>query len=121
VYRTPVASHRSVGLNVTTRCVLGTEESIDRFGAMGGPWSVVAAMTEVWGERADTITYHDPLAAAAIFRPELCEWRRGRVSVELTSPRYRGATAFDASPDGDPAHEVALDVDPVGFFTELFG
>lgn len=120
VYRTPVASHRSVGLNVTTRCVLGTRESIDRFQGAGGAWGVVAAMTEVWGEHADTVTYHDPLAGAVIFRPELCEWRRGRVSIELTSRRYRGATAFDPHPDATAPHEVAVDVDPAAFFAELF-
>jgi purine nucleosidase len=121
VYRTPIASHRSVGLNVTTRCVLGTRESIDRFQVLGGPWGLVAAMTEVWGKHSDTVTYHDPLAAAVIFRPELCEWRRGRVSVELTSRRYRGATAFDPDPEVSAPHEVAAGVDPDGFFDELFG
>lgn len=121
VYRTPIASHRSVGLNVTRRCVLGTRDSIDRFRVLGGPWDVVAAMTDVWGRHSDTVTYHDPLAAAVIFRPELCEWRRGRVSVELTSSRYRGATAFDPDNDISAPHEVAEGVDPADFFAELFG
>lgn len=121
VYRTPIASHRSVGLDVTSRCVLGTRESIDRFKALGGPWDTVAAMTDVWGELSDTVTYHDPLAAALMFRPELCEWRQGRVSVELTSSRYRGATAFDPDPDISAPHQVASGVDPARFFAELFG
>lgn len=121
VYRTPVASHRSVGLNVTTRCVLSTSESIARFQLLGGAWDVVAAMTELWGERSEMVRYHDPLAAAVVFRPDLCEWRRGRVSVELASRRYRGATAFDPEPDATAPHEVATDVDPGGFFSELFG
>ena len=120
VYRTPVASHRSVGLNVTRTCVLGTRESIDRFKVLGGPWDVVAAMTDVWGAHSDTVTYHDPLAAAVIFRPELCEWRRGRVSIELTSTRYRGATAFDPDDDLSAPHEVADRVDTGSFFAELF-
>jgi purine nucleosidase len=121
VYRTAIASHRSVGLNVTRRCVLDTRESIDRFKALGGPWDVVAAMTDVWGKNSDTVTYHDPLAAAVIFRPELSEWRRGRVSIELTSSRYRGATAFDPDDDVSAPHEVAEGVDPDHFFAELFG
>jgi purine nucleosidase len=121
VYRTPVAAHRSVGLNVTSRCVLGTRPSIDRFIDLGGPWQVIAAMTEVWGKDADVVTYHDPLAGAVIFRPELCQWRRGRVSIELTSSRYQGATAFDPDPDDSAPHEVAIDVDPGQFFLELFG
>lgn len=121
VYRTHVASHRSVGLNVTTRCVLGTRESIDRFHLRGGPWGVVAAMTEVWEKDSDTVTYHDPVAAAAIFRPDLCEWGRGRVSIELTSRRYRGATAFDPDPDVSAPHEIATGIDPDGFFAEVLG
>jgi purine nucleosidase len=121
VYRTPIASHRSVGLNVTRRCVLDTRESIERFKVLGGPWDVVAAMTDVWGKDADTVTYHDPLAAALIFRPDLCEWRRGRVSIELLSSRYRGATAFDPDDDISAPHQVAEAVDPEKFFAELFG
>ena len=118
VFGTRAAGHRAVGLNVTTKCVLGTKDSIERFESLGGAWGVVAAMTEVWAGHADNVTYHDPLAAAALFHPDLCEWARGRVSVELESNRDRGATAFEATADGP--HEVAVDVDPDAFFAELF-
>lgn len=121
VYRTRVASHRCVGLNVTTRCVLDTAESIDRFRSRGGAWAVVAAMAEEWVGHSGTVTYHDPLAAAVIFRPQLCEWRRGRVDVELAEERHRGVTVFEATDDASAPHEVAVNVDPDGFFSELFG
>ena len=119
VYHTPVAQHRSVGLNTTTQCVLPTSESIARFEALGGPWSVVAAMTEVWGERAESVTYHDPLAAVAVVDPDVCTWAGGRVSIELASKRLQGTTSFDRDRDGSP-HEVAVDVDVDRFFTRLF-
>jgi purine nucleosidase len=119
VYSVPVAVHRSVGIDVTRRCALGTRASIERFQELGGPWSVVAAMTEVWGERAEQVVYHDPLAAVTVFHPEVCTWASGRVAVELASRRFRGGTSFDPDRDGSP-HEVATGVDPDAFFAELF-
>jgi inosine-uridine nucleoside N-ribohydrolase len=121
VYRTPVRSHRSVGLNVTSPCVHTTRESLERFQTASGPWEVVAAIMEMCRNDSDTVTYHDPLAGALIFRPELCEWQHGRVSVELISERYRGATAFDPDPGVRAPHLVAAGVNPHAFFEELFG
>jgi inosine-uridine nucleoside N-ribohydrolase len=54
-----------------------------------------------------------------IFEPDVCTGRGGRVSVELASRRFRGATNFDADRDGSP-HQVADHVDVDRFFAQLF-
>lgn len=113
VYRSPVAPHQSVGLDVTMRCAMPTGEAISRF---TNP--VVRAATEVWGNRSERLVFHDPLAAVALFHG-VCEWADGRVSVELASRRFRGATSFDRDRDGSP-HTVAVDVDPDAFFDAYF-
>jgi purine nucleosidase len=120
VYRTPVKDHRSLGLSVTTQCTMSAVEVVSRFVAIGGALEVVAAMTEVWAKDGGTVTFHDPLAAVCVLEPGVCTWRRGRVSVELTSRRLRGATSFDVDRDGSP-HLVADTVDPGRFFDVLFG
>ena len=97
-----------------------SDEVVSRFESIGGALDVVAAMTEVWATGVDTVTFHDPLAAVCVPEPDVCTWRGGRVSVELTSRRFRGATSFDADRDGSP-HEVAVDVDVDAFFAELLG
>jgi purine nucleosidase len=120
VYRTPVEEHRSLGLNVTTRCTMPTAEVVSRFAALGGSLQVVGAMTELCATNSEVVTFHDPLAAVCVVAPEVCTWQSGRVSVELTSRRFRGATSFDADRDGSP-HHVADAVDPERFFDVLFG
>ncbi len=120
VYRTPVAEHRSLGLNVTTQCTMPSSEAVSRFAAIGGALEVVAAMTEVWATSREAVTFHDPLAAVCVVEPDVCTWRSGRVSVELTSRRFRGATSFDLDTDPSP-HRVADAVEPERFFDVLFG
>jgi purine nucleosidase len=119
VYRTPVKDHRSLGLNVTTQCTMPSVEVVSRFAAVGGALDVVAAMTEVWATGVEMVTFHDPLAAVCVVEPDVCTWQGGRVSVELTSRRFRGATSFDVDRDGSP-HRVADTVDPARFFDILF-
>ena len=65
------------------------------------------------------LTFHDPLAATTIFNESVCGFERGNVDIELAGTRFAGATSFKLDPAGQ--HEVALKVDPQGFFDEYFG
>ncbi len=115
-YARPAAQHRSIGLDVTCQVTLDAGEVRRRFQApLLRP---VLDFAEVWFEHVDRITFHDPLAATTIFDPSICAFERGRVDVELTSPRLAGATLW--TPDAAGPHEAALQVSPERFFNHYF-
>lgn len=118
VYRAPVVAHTSVGLEVTTRCQIGAEVFRARF--RGGPLDVVADMAEVWFSKEPVVTFHDPLAAAILFAPDLCGYEHGHVTVELASARVMGMTHWDKDGPEMP-HRIALTVEPGRFFEHYFG
>jgi len=118
VYRTRVASHRLVGLDVTMRCVMPSADAIARFTKIGGALEVVTAATEVWASERDRVVFHDPLASVALVDTDVCTWRDGRVHVELASRRLCGATMFERDAEGP--HTVGWDVDSDRFFAAYF-
>lgn len=116
-YAAPVASHLSVGLDVTMRCWMPSDQVKERF--KKPPLNVVLDMAEVWFRRADRITFHDPLAAALIFEPDICEYQDGRADIELTSEKLHGMTHWSTDVKPKP-HTIALHVDPARFFDHYF-
>ena len=119
VYRAAVASHLSIGLEVTCKCKIASTECVSRFKQIGGPLSVVSAATEVWSKHVKEVTFHDPLAAAAIFKPEICTYADGRVDVETKSDYVPGMTLFTEKSPEKP-HRIAVDVDAAKFFEHYF-
>lgn len=117
VYRTPVPVHRSVGLDVTTRVRMPADAVRARFTApLLRP---VRDWAEVWFREREIITFHDPLAAAALFDDALCGFSRGTVAVETASERAGGLTYW--TPGDDGPHEIATSVDSDRFFAHFFG
>lgn len=106
----------SVGLDVTCRCCLPAAEA--RAKLRGGILDLVRAMAEVWFREREYITFHDPLAGAAVFAPDLLRAEEGRVEVELQSERLKGLTHWRAETGGP--HRVALGVDAPAFFDHYF-
>lgn len=112
VYGAPVKTIRSIGLDVTTQVTMTAADVTTRLSPpMGG---ILCDFLEARAEDDKPITFHDPLAAAVIFDPEICRFRRGDVHVELESKRYSGLTELKANPDGK--NEVAFDVDSQRFY-----
>jgi len=108
--------HVSFGLDVTTQCRMPADECRRRFAAPA--LELVRDFAEVWFDRGrEVITFHDPLAAAAIFQPDLCTYGAGQVSVALDGPA-EGFTVFRQDPAGP--HTVATDVDAERFFEHYF-
>jgi len=107
--------HVSYGLDVTNQCTLDADACRKRFTAK--VLEPVRDFAEVWFGHRPAITFHDPLAAASIFHPDLCEYRRGQVTVSLAEPTL-GWTVF--APDDAGPHEVACAVDAEGFFEQYF-
>ena len=119
VYRANVATHRSIGLDVTSRVVMGAESVRQRFSH--GLLRPVLDFAEVWFSQPHSplITFHDPLATATIFDDRICSFERGSVDVEIDDGRQIGRTRWTT--DGSEAkHEVALDVDSERFFEHYF-
>jgi inosine-uridine nucleoside N-ribohydrolase len=117
VYRAAVGMHRSVGLDVTERLTLSA--GLVRQHMRGNRSPILGDMVEAWFGASDSITFHDPLAAATIFAPDLCRFERGAVAVEVADERLQGLTYW--APDAPGArHEVAMQVDSARFFEHYF-
>lgn len=108
--------HTSFGLDVTNRCRMDADTCRRRFTAK--VLEPVRDFAKVWFEKAGAITFHDPLAAACIFQPDLCRYRQGLVTVSLAEPTM-GWTVFSQC-DEEPPHALAAEVDPEAFFQHYF-
>jgi purine nucleosidase len=118
LYRARTKVHRSIGLEITVQVQMSQEEVRRRFTAP--LLQPVLAFAEIWFQKFPYgITFHDPLAAAAIFNPAICTFERGLVEVEMESPRLAGLTHWKADPQDGP-HEMAVSVDKDAFFEEYF-
>ena len=109
----PVRKIQIYALDVTTQCVMNADECRERF--TGGPLDMVAEMAEVWFGERDKVTFHDPLAACAVFEPEMCNYRNGKIHVGVDS----GSTVLKSVEGG--AGQVAESVDSDRFFERYFG
>lgn len=116
-YRAHVPRHVSFGLDVTKKVALDKSEFEPLISAseLG---RCALDMAAAWFEQTPKVTFHDPLAAAAIFEPGLCGSARGHVEVELENPRLLGQTRW--TPRDDGAHEIAVTVEAEQFFAEFF-
>lgn len=117
VYRAPVALHQSVGLDVTTRVTMPVPEFRARCTAP--LLQPILDFAAIWSSNYDTITFHDPLAAACIFNPAICTFTPGTVSVELADKDLAGETHWNPA-DPHPRNQVAFSVEPTLFFQEYF-
>jgi purine nucleosidase len=116
VYRSAVRLHRSLGLNVTQRVMMSSEDVREKFTApLLRP---VLDMAEIWfADFYPFITYHDPLAAATIFEPDLCSYEQGTVRLDNTD--MTGKTIWQPG-DADEPHQVAITVDVDRYFQHFF-
>ena len=111
VFCAPRPAHFLFPLDVTWACRMSPPEIQDRFADPAH--APLRAMAAKWFEQQDEIIFHDPLAVAAIFAPELVEFTAGQVSVHPES----GVTSLTGAPGSD---QVALHVDAEAFFEEYF-
>jgi purine nucleosidase len=115
-YGTAVRLHRSLGLNVTQQVVMPAEQVRERFTA---PLLLpVLDMAEIWfAQFYQSITFHDPLAAATIFEADLCSYQQGTVKVDNTDTQAR--TIWQPG-EPDAPHQVAMGVDVDRYFHHFF-
>lgn len=115
VYGHPVRSHRSVGIDVTRQVTMTAAEFRAEFRhALHEPIRDMAAVW--WQEWEELVTFHDPLAAASIFRDDIVRYETGQVEVELSASRLAGYTFWGERAEGP--HQVAVGVDKDLFLDE---
>ena len=116
-YKARVPLHRSLGLNVTQKVMMSAEEVRQKYTApLLRP---VLDMAEIWFTGFHPfITYHDPLAAATIFEPDLCSYEQGIVTLDNTTDKP-GSTILQPGKDHAP-HQVAMTVDVDRYFQHFF-
>jgi purine nucleosidase len=102
VFATPVAVHRAIGLDVTTRVRMSSAAFLDRCDTP--VLRPVADMAASWFAERGEVTFHDPLAAAVVFDEGLCRFARGEVAIDTAD----GTASF--RPGAAGPHEVAVDV-----------
>ncbi|HEY6952642.1 MAG TPA: nucleoside hydrolase [Bacteroidota bacterium] len=113
VYRAPVPIHRSIGLDVTSKVVMQADTFRKTF--QGIPvFGPVLDYAEVWFRDWQSTTFHDPLAAATVFNPDLCSFQRGSIDVALNPGTYQGFTRW--IPEESGPHQIASNVDAEAFF-----
>ena len=116
VYSSRRSHHLSVGLDVTMPCKMSAQEVKRRF--VGEPLSTVGVMAERWFRDASVMTFHDPLTAVLMFHPEICTYKKGRVTVPLDQNEdAAGVTQFV---EGEGPDQVAATVDVEAFFARYF-
>jgi inosine-uridine nucleoside N-ribohydrolase len=116
VYRSPARVHRSLGLNVTQQVVLEADAVRRRF--TSPRLRPVLDFAEIWfRDFYPSITFHDPLTAAAVFDENLCTFRRGTITV---APGEGPARTRWQSGGPDAPHEAAMSVDVEGYFRHFF-
>jgi purine nucleosidase len=115
-YKAPVRLHRSLGLNVTQKVMMSADEVRRKYTApLLRP---VLDMAEIWFTGFHPfITYHDPLAAATIFEPDLCTYEQGKVTLDTTD--QPGKTIWQPGAEDAP-HQVATTVDVDRYFEHFF-
>jgi purine nucleosidase len=124
---------RLVGLDVTRQVRLDRADA-DRLRGTGRSFASFAAdCTDQWIDHLERTTpgddwdrgscaLHDPLAVAAVARPDLVTWRPAHVSVERGSDATRGVAITDLLGSDHPPHpncRIAVDVD-VDAFRDYF-
>ncbi len=112
VCRSSVPSLTMVGLDVTRKVTMTEADFRER--CKGGVLDVVASFAEIWFRSRDTVTFHDPLAGALVFQPDICAYRTGRVEIETDEGDTMGKTLFSEKEGG--THRVATEVDAERFF-----
>lgn len=116
MYNAPVKKIRSIGLDVTTKVTMDKKQTVACFKA--DVLQPVLDFSDVWFNDCETVTFHDPLAAAVIFNEDICRFETGKIETEIESSRLGGLTYWTPTPDGNC--EVAFDVDNEKFFKHYF-
>ena len=108
----------SIGLDVTLRCTIKADEARKQI-CENPLMNLVGKMAEVWLQKAEHVVFHDPLAAAVIFEPGICDYKSGLCSVETYDRDLQGMMIWNTNTERKP-HTIAVGVRPDQFFNHYF-
>jgi len=108
---------RAYGLDVTWQLSMTPDQVAKKFKG-DKLLEIVLDWSSIWFQERELLHFHDPLAAAALFKPEICTYKRGEVNVELAKGAHKGVTHFKANRAS--RHQFATSVDGSAFFDEYF-
>lgn len=117
VFRAAAEKITAFGLDITWQVSMTPQEVQTRF-ATDPLLKIVRTWSDVWFRERELLHFHDPLAAAAIFAPGICEYHRGDVNIELGTVETAGITHF--KPRNNGPLTIANAVAPDLFFREYF-
>jgi inosine-uridine nucleoside N-ribohydrolase len=108
---------RAFGLDVTMQVKMPAEQVRKKFQSVILS-SIMDSAEIFFKEQKRDMIFHDPLAAIAIFKPDICEMQRGRVEVIDETGQMFGKTCWTPAENGP--HEIAVSVKSDEFFIEFF-
>jgi purine nucleosidase len=118
------APHTLIGLNVTTACSLAADELRTRHRAAVPPSPSLLEMAESFFRRRRTVTFNDPLAAVAVFDPDVCSYEPGVATMNVEAGGQDAARTYFSSRRGYPgfagSQRVAKGVKVERFFNGYF-
>ena len=117
VYAAPVAKHVSIGIDVTQHVTMKRDEFEEKL-RQSKYGAAIIEMAGAWFGHSDIVTFHDPLAAATIFEPDLCQYQSGHIEIEIDASKPLGFTRWKAQQGA--THQIATSVDADKFFQLYF-
>ena len=117
VYNSKVKVHFSFGLDVTAKVTMQPDEFKEKF-SHHDLLKPVVDFSKAWFEEWPIVTFHDPLAALAVFDKQVCKYEKGFVEIDLEKKKERGLTKWELDPKGK--HQIAVEVNPDKFFESYF-
>lgn len=116
VYRAKCKEHLSIGINVSSRPVMTPKQAEAAF-----THPIMRAVLDIakeWFKDEPRVSFHDPIAAVAIFHEDICTYKQGELDCVLEGKLLAGMTLFRENENGP--HKVAWEIDVDKFFQRLF-
>ncbi|EED31688.1 purine nucleosidase [gamma proteobacterium NOR5-3] len=117
VFAARVPKITAIGLDITWQVSMSPADVARHF-RQDPLLEVVLDWSSVWFAERELLHFHDPLAAAVLFNPGLCNFTAGTVDVNLQSEPTPGVTSFAANTNS--VTQVASRVQAEAFFAEYF-
>ena len=117
VLQARLPQHHILGLEVTGALEIRPDQLLGRLSASVPP--LLHTLIDAWAARHDAVRFHDPLAAASLFAPELFAFRSARCAVELAPAKRLGRTNAEHT-GADLPHQLLCTTNYQRFAQHLF-